>query len=173
MHTKKEIQLLMRQTHQRNQDTLMAVDAAEGEHIGKTWSSRNKTSKPRDMIKGLRDPINNEYTRDLKKITQIAAEYHKKLQHEGHNPMAPLNEPKSSEILNLIRARLSAESKEFLNENLLEDQVREAIKKTATDKAPGPDDIPINLWKSMDDQFWEERNKGNTKKKCNIVWALT
>ena len=47
---KREIQSLIRETHQRNREKVAAIDAAEGECIGKTWSNRFKEAKPRDTI---------------------------------------------------------------------------------------------------------------------------
>ena len=53
LHLKKEMQALLKETHQRNRDILSATDEAEGEKIGKTWLNHFKKSKPRDTIKCL------------------------------------------------------------------------------------------------------------------------
>ena len=39
-HIRKEIQELVRKTHHSIRDQLVAVDAVEGEKIGKTWSNQ-------------------------------------------------------------------------------------------------------------------------------------
>jgi hypothetical protein len=70
---KKEIQCLTKETHQYKRNATAAIDAAEGEVIGKTWSNRAKVSKPRDTIKSLRDPDLNLPTRNSKRMAQIAA----------------------------------------------------------------------------------------------------
>ena len=172
-HLKKEIRLLLKDAHQRNRDLLSAVDAAEGEQIGKTWSSRHKESKPRDTIKNLKDPATNETTRDSQRMAGIAAEYHDNLQRDGHDPRAQPDGQSLDEILNRISARTSENSKRELATQITEDEVRVAIQKTTKEKAPGLDGIPIDLWKSLDDQYRAATEENNPGRKCNIVWILT
>ena len=50
-HIRREIRALVKLTHQNDRDFMAAVDAAEGEKIGKTWSNRHKVKKPRDTVK--------------------------------------------------------------------------------------------------------------------------
>lgn len=45
-HIRKQIRQLVQLTHQYNRDHLVAIDAAEGEKIGKTWSNWHKVKKP-------------------------------------------------------------------------------------------------------------------------------
>ena len=85
-HLKKEIQLLYRDAHHKSRDILAAVDAAEGERIGKAWSNRHKENKPRDTIKCIVDPNTGIPTKISKEMAEIAASYHDSLQHEGHDP---------------------------------------------------------------------------------------
>jgi len=172
-HIKKEIQSLLKETHRRNRDMISAIDAVEGERIGKTWSNRHKENKPRDTIKCLRDPETNETTRDSVKMTNITAKYHENLQSDEHNPRDPPNRQHLDEILGQLKTRLSDKNKTELAKTITEDQVREAIKKTSNEKAPGMDGIPIELWKKMDDQFIESKENENTERKCDIVWILT
>jgi len=174
IHIKKEIQMLLKETHQRNRETLSAIDTVEGEKIGKTWSNRHKENKPRDTIKCLRDPETDEVTRDSAKMTNITAKYHEKLQSDEHDPRAPPNRQHLEEILNQLETKLSNKSKAELANPITEDQVREAIKKTSNEKAPGLDGIPIELWKRMDDQYTESlKNEDPNERKCNITWILT
>ena len=168
---KKEIQCLMKDSHRQNRDTVSAIDAAEGEKIGKTWSNRFKESKPRDTIKCLRSPADNTLTYNSQKMTQIAATYHNNLQFEGQDPRNIENSAKLNASLNNLKMKLSDENKSKLREKITEEEVRYAIKKTNNEKAPGLDGIPIELWKSMDDQY--KSDKSNPKKKCNIIWCLT
>ena len=171
VHIKKEIQRLTKESHNQQRDGLVATDAAEGEKIGKTWSNRHKTSKPRDTIKCLRDPENGSLTHDSTRMTQIAATYHDKIQSNDREQHATTNLQKLEATLNCLKTKLSMESKQKLREQITEEEVRNAIRKTNNDKAPGLDGIPIELWKSMDDQF--KNDKSNPKKKCDIVWCLT
>ena len=169
---KKQIQCLTRETHQHARDRLAAIDAAEGEKIGKTWSSRHKTNKPRDTIKRLKTSP-NETTTNSKKMAEVAGKYHYDLQFADHTPYNPPNAQKLSEALRPIKTRLSNASKEKLSIQISEDEVRRAIKKSTNDKAPGLDGIPIELWKSLDDQFRSGQNDPEPNNKCNIVWSLT
>ena len=172
VHIKKQIQCLIRDTHQHNRDRLAAIDTAEGEKIGRTWSNRHKTNKPRDTIKSLKTS-QNETTTNSKIMAEMAAKYHHDLQFANHIPYDPPNNQKLSDILRPIKTRLSNASKVKLSTQILEDDIRQAIKKSANDKAPGLDGIPIELWKSLDDQYQSAQNNPGPNKKCNIVWSLT
>ena len=170
---KKEIQLLVKGTHQYGRDRVAAIDAAEGEVIGKTWSRRAKINTPRDTIKALKDPVPNTTTRDSRRMAQIAAEHHENLQHQGHNPHDPPNKRDLDEILSHIRTKVSEANKIALSENTSEKEIRNAMRKTANDKAPGLDGIPIELWRSMDDCFRAAKSDDPEKRRCNIVQILT
>ena len=172
-HLKKEIQALHRDLHDRNRDRLAAIDEAEGEHIGKTWTSRHKERKPRDTIKCLRTTETGETTKNLKEMTEIAAKYHEKIQLNDHNPREPPNADLLNEILSGIRAKVTTRSKEMLAEQISEEEVREAIRRTNNEKAPGLDGIPIELWRSLDEQYMASKKNSNADKKCDIVWILT
>ena len=170
---KKEIQCLVKETHQYKRDSVAAVDAAEGEIIGKTWSRRARINNPRDTIKALKDPETSAPTQDAKEMARIAAKHHENLQFVDHDPYASPDDTVIDDILKNIKVRVSEENKTLLSESISEDDVRQAIKKSSKDKAPGLDGIPIELWKSMDDQFKASENGPPEKMKCNIVWILT
>ena len=172
-HLKKEIRLLQKETHQTRRDLQAAIDATEGEQIGKTWSSRHKESKPRDTIKCLKDPNTNEPTKNSQRMATIAAKYHENLQRDGHDPSAAPERRTLEEVLNYVGARTSEESKRELTKSITEDEVRNAIQKTIKEKAPGLDGIPIELWKSLDDQFQASAGNPTTGRKCNMIWVLT
>lgn len=106
-------------------------------------------------------------------MADIAARYHTGLQHNGQRPNQEPDRAEIGEILNNMRAKLSAESKKKLSEAMDEERVREAIRETNREKAPGLDGIPIELWKSLDDQFLASEKEGVTNPKCNIVRLLT
>lgn len=173
IHLKKRIQLLHKETHQRNRDSLAAVNVVEGEHIGKTWSNRNKESKPRDTIKRLKNPNTNETTKNPTEIAEIAARYHKTLQHDGHDPR---NQPETNALMNVlkhIKPRVSEENKRKLTNQIMEDKIRTVMNNTTNEKAPGPDGIPVDLWKSLKNQFQATKGKPRNERNCNITWILT
>ena len=135
-HLKKEIHLLHKETHQHKRDIQAAVDAVEGEQIGKMWSSRHKESKPRDTIKCLRDPVTDKPMKNSKRMAVIAAEYHENLQSDRQDLRVEPNEEELEETLNCVKAKMSDGSKRELTEQITEDEVRNAIQKTIKEKAP-------------------------------------
>ena len=171
-HLKKEIQLLNREAHWKNRDTLAAIDAAEGERIGKTWSNRHKENKPRDMIKRIIDPVTNNPTRISKEMARIAANYHEKLQHDGHDPRDQPEHQALEDVLRNVKMKLSKEGKTALSKPISEEEIREAIRITTSEKAPGPDGIPIELWKSLDNQHLATKDGRMEDRCCNIIWVL-
>ena len=171
LHLKKEMLTLLKETHQKNRDILSAIDEAKGEKIGKTWSRRFKENKPRDTIKHLRDPETNSITCESHRMAQVAASYHENIQFEGHDPLKLTDNPELRECLNRLRTRLSSEAKQKLTEQISGGEIRTAIRKTNSDKAPGLDGIPTELWRSLDDQYTND--KAQPRKKCDIVWALS
>ena len=173
MHLKNRIRTLNQDVHRKNRDTLAAVDAVEGERIGKTWSNRHKKNKPRDTIKGLRRPHTNNLTRNSKEMAEITARYHEDIQNDGHNPLIPPDENSLEDILRHIKRKTSEGSKIYLAEQITEQEVRNAIRKTTSEKAPGPDGIPIDLWKALDDRYLATKDNPPGTSNCNIVWTLT
>ena len=172
IHLRKEIMVLTKQMHQHNRDQVAAVDAAEGEKIGKTWSNRHKANKPRDTLARLKELEGGGTTDDPRRMVKIAATYHDRIQRAGLN-RAGNTEGERSRILGLLRAKLSDRSKTALNGQMSEEEVRNAIDKTNRDKAPGLDGIPIELWKSLADQRKDADNRGEPEKRCDIAWILT
>ena len=73
--------------------------------------------------------------RNLKEMAEIAKRYHNEIQSNNCDPGAPPDGQEINEILGPIRTRLSIRSKQKLAETVSEDEVREAIRKTASDKA--------------------------------------
>ena len=174
---KKEIQKIFKDSHQHNRNNSAAIDAAEGEQIGKTWSNRYKNTHPRDTIKRLKNPHTNETTDISKEMADIAATHHREIQYNDHKPTAHPNRAKLDKILSPVKAKLSNHSIELLKKSISEEDVLKALKKSSNDKAPGLDGIPVELWKLLNDQYTSAKKNDddidNKKKKCNIIWILT
>ena len=149
------------------------MDAAEGEKIGKTWSNRHRVRRPRDTIKCLKDPLKGGTTDDPKRMADIAAQYHESAQLQGHDPAEEPVHGGVEEIVGQIWARVSERDGRTLSAEVEEEQVRKAMRDTNREKAPGLDGIPVELWKSMDDQFLESENEEGPNRRCNIIWVLT
>ena len=128
IHLRKEIMVLTKQAHQHNRDQVAAIDAAEGEKIGKTWSNRHKINKPRDTLARLTELDGADTTDDPKRMAEIAAAYHDRLQQDGV-ARAENTGGERDRILGLLRARLSDRSKTALREQISEEHVRSAIEK--------------------------------------------
>ena len=47
------------------------------------------------------------------------------------------------------------------------------MRKTTNEKAPGPDGIPVDLWKILDDQFLATKHQPPATRNCDIVGILT
>ena len=75
------------------------------------------------------------------------------------------------EILSNINTKMSEESRRTLADRITEGEIRDTIRKTTSEKAPGPDGIPIEIWKSLDDQATKDGPAAD--RKCNIVWVLS
>ena len=172
-HLKNRIRVLNEGIHHKNRNNLAATDAAEGERIGKIWSNRHKENKPRDTIKCLKVPGTNNRTKISKEMAGIAAQYHSDIQHEGHDPQNQPNAEALDEILRHIRRKASDDSKRYLSEQITEEEVREAMRKTTNEKAPGPDGIPVDLWKTLDDRFLATKNNPPATRNCDIIGILT
>ena len=173
VHLRRKIQTLVRLTHTNKRERTAAIDAVEGEKIGKMWSNRHKVAKPRDTIKLLTNPSMCEPTDVPAEMADIASEYHAQLQFQEHDPRDKTEKPVRQHILGLLKSRLSPTSKALLSGRTTEQQVRTAIRKTNLEKAPGPDGIPIELWRSMDDQYRDAVKRGEPESRCDIVWVLT
>lgn len=172
-HIRREIHALIKLTHQNDRDFPAAVDTAEGEKIGKTWSNHHKVKKPQDIIKCLRELTGEGTVEGPKDMAEIAARCHETLQHQEHDPIVGPEGTRLEDILGRLRARVSETRRKELKEDTNEDQVREALRKTNREKAPGLDGIPIEQWKSMDNQFLEANKQTEPNQKCDIVWVLT
>ena len=147
-------------------------DTAEGERIGKTWSNRHKENKPRDTIKCIINLVTNNPTRISKEMARIAANYHEKLQHDGHNPREQPEHQALEDVLRDVKMKLSEEGKMALSKPISEEEIREAIQIMTSEKAPGPDRIPIELWKSLDNQYLATKDGRMEDRCCNIIWVL-
>ena len=150
-HLKSKIQALTKDVHDRNWNTLATIEAADGERIGKMWSNRHKENKPCNTIKCLKLPNSEHRMRDSREMAKIAVKHHRDIQHKGHNPRAQPDKDTLNEILQNVKRRTSEDSKRLLAEHITEGEVQEAMRKTTNEKVPGPDGIPIDLWKTLDD----------------------
>lgn len=173
MHIQKQIWGLVKLTHQYNREYLAVVDVVEGEKIGKTWSNQHKERKPRDMVKCLNRLDAGGAMNSPKEMAEVAATYHERIQHNDQDPTLGPGRTTLENVLNPIRAKLSEASKGKLCEDIDKESVREAIRNTNPEKAPGLDGIPVELWKAPDSQFQVKRGNNNTSPRCNIVWVLT
>ena len=146
----------------------------EGETMSKHWVRSAKENSPRDTIRALRNPLEDENRRITRsdKMAELAKNYHKQLLSIDRNPQEEPDETKLRNTLRNIKAKLSPRNIEMLKEHVDETEVTTALRDSANDKAAGLDGIPIELWKLLHQQY--KSAKPNERNKfCNITRVLT
>ena len=146
----------------------------EGETMSKHWVRSAKENTPRDTIRALRNPLEDETYRVTRsdKMAELAKNYHEQLLSIDRNPREAPNEAKLEKTLENIQAELSPGNIEKMKEHVDETEVTAALRDMANDKAAGLDGIPVELWKLLHQQY--KSAKPNERHKfCNITQVLT
>src|SRR5258706_3170012 len=131
------------------------------ERSSKLWFSLNKIQAKSAGIMSLIDPALNEETQNPKDMLEIARNHHSQQQSE---PQMNKSRKRAIEtILAGIKKKLNEDEKEEINKEISYREVREALKKSPNSKAPGPDGIPNEFWKT--ELKW--RGKKKKEKKIN------
>ncbi|KAK7016575.1 Endonuclease/exonuclease/phosphatase, partial [Favolaschia claudopus] len=146
------------QQHSKARINARIRNKLEGEVISKYWSMINKPKKPRDIIHRLRKPRAPNAPEDAPPIYEtnsgnmanIARNYHNDIQHDRNNTPPDEREATIQTVLGRTARRLSEEQAETLRKNLTREDVVEALKLSANDKAPGEDGIMYEVWKILD-----------------------
>ncbi|KAK7000162.1 Endonuclease/exonuclease/phosphatase, partial [Favolaschia claudopus] len=141
-----KIAKLMKQKHNDARLTAQVRNRLEGEVIGEYWSRINKPHKPRDVISRLRKPTEDpeeqaQYETNSKRMATMARDYHDNLQEDRSDTPADIREEKINQVLNRIEAKVTPEQHDTLKQRLTLEEVRYALRKSASRKAPGLDGI--------------------------------
>ncbi|THH18572.1 hypothetical protein EUX98_g8936 [Antrodiella citrinella] len=148
----------------------------EGETISKYWSQINKDKKPRDVIFALKKPEPRrehepEYEIDSKKMSNLARNYHENLQ-EAEPVINPLlRAEKTKALLDQIERKATDQQKEELKNELTENDVENALKKSQSGSAAGIDGATYDLWKTLNERFKEDERAEQPA--FNVVKLLT
>ncbi|KAL1741664.1 Endonuclease/exonuclease/phosphatase, partial [Schizophyllum fasciatum] len=170
---RQELDNLQRMRLGKTRKTAQARFFAEGEEMGKYWTSVNKTKAPREIIYRLRIPDNEgpEFATKSRDMARVARDYHEKLQQEEISA----NETQAEaikDVLQFVKRKISDENRQKMAEKVTEDQVRQAIRLAPTDKGAGLDGLPAELWKALDrrHQVSEKETRFNVVKTLTMVY---
>ena len=135
----------------------------KGESINRYWTRVNNPRTPRDLLHRLRDPTTNRIETRSDKMANITAHYHKCLQEEGLLPET--NDLRRAAIAQALDAipvpqRLTDPDNSPLNSTLPRDKIGQALRNVKLGTAAGPDGIPYELWKHLDDIHKVARENG-------------
>ncbi|KAF5377136.1 hypothetical protein D9757_001831 [Collybiopsis confluens] len=131
----------------------------EGEIPTRYWSQANKEQKPRDVMYILRKPGFREnengvipgdaYERDSERMAELAGKYHRALQYADIPPEEPERKNHILATLEPIKQCLSEEQEELMAREITTNDVRQALKLSKNNSAPGLDGIPYEVYKSI------------------------
>ena len=173
----KELEILehIRERDRKN-DTRAAI-SNHGEVLGGIWSAMNKDRKPRDLIYRMKVPNvpPTVYERDSRRTTNLARNYHEKLQNQDiHSTDDPEEyQRKMDRILNEIPddQRMSDLDRRETDWSIDYTQVAIALKLSKNGTATGLDGCPYELWKELDALYDTTEKEG--KVGFDIIAILT
>ncbi|KAK6978285.1 hypothetical protein R3P38DRAFT_2449212, partial [Favolaschia claudopus] len=133
------------QNHKKARISANIRNRLEGEVISKYWSMINKPQKPRDVIHRLRKPPNPNqpntgtaiYESDSRRMANIARNHHNNIQNERRDSTEDERKQTIQRVLSRTARHLSPEQIELLKKKLTREDIVEAMKASANDKAPG------------------------------------
>ncbi|PPQ77610.1 hypothetical protein CVT24_005290 [Panaeolus cyanescens] len=145
-----ELRTLSIQVHRNKRDEIAAKFWMEGETIGKPWINVNKNVTPRETIFRLKKPESNptEYITRAEDMAEMAKNYHDNLQEMGTEQRRETRQPENT-CLEEVKAKLNTEEREFMNEELTEEDIRRAIRELPNGKSPGLDGLTTELYKKL------------------------
>ena len=146
----------------------------EGETMLKHWVRSAKESAPRDTIRALKNPLQEQGQRETRsdQMAELARNYHEQLLALDRNPVEEPNEEKLTKALENIDTALSPENVERLRKDITEEEIEAALTDSANDKAAGLDGIPTELWKLLHQQY-KSVKENEQDKYCNITSVLS
>ncbi|KAL1749169.1 Endonuclease/exonuclease/phosphatase, partial [Schizophyllum fasciatum] len=167
---RQELDNLQRMRLGKSRKTAQARFFAEGEEMGKYWTSINKAKAPREIIYRLRIPEEGgpEFATKSRDMARVARDYHEKLQQEEISGSASQDDA-IEDVLQFVRRKISNENRQRMAEPITEDQVRQAIRSAPTDKGAGLDGLPAELWKALD----RRQQVGEKDTRFDVVRTLT
>jgi len=134
-----------------------------GESCSKWYFNLNKERKEKEYITKLINKEGKTLTK-TEDMVRTASEHHKELQKEQMT--SETRRLATQKIHKAIKSKLSKESIEMLEKLTEETEIRNALKKTANNKAPGKDGIPYEFYK-----MWIKPHRSK-ERKPDITYIL-
>jgi len=143
------------------------------ETICRDWVRSNRAKKPRDTIFCLFSPLDNAPTPeyDSHRMSQIARDYHERLQSKDRPPTQEPEPGKLGKILDNISSKTSPRQKVELAKYLSTGDVHKALHGSGNDRAAGLDGVPMEMWKKMSD-LYDAFSGASANPFCDVVGSL-
>jgi hypothetical protein len=103
-------------------------------------------------------------------MATLARNYHNKIQKDGRETAPDIRDHTIDVVLERTARRVSASQKQTLSRRLTRDDVKQALKLSANNKAPGLNGFTYEFWKTLDARF--ETAKSLEKPGFDILRAL-
>ncbi|KAJ7266032.1 Endonuclease/exonuclease/phosphatase, partial [Mycena rebaudengoi] len=171
--TEKLAKLQMRR-HSNSRMSAQVKNRLEGEIIGRYWSSINKSKKPRELISRLKKSPPEaevvEYEKNSKKMATMAMKYHDKIQSDRRETAPDIRDHTIDVVLVRTARKVTPEQEADLSAKLSIEDVKNALKLSANNKAPGLNGINYEVWKILDSRY--QTNVSQEKPAFDILGAL-
>lgn len=124
----------------------------KGERINKYWSKVNNPRMPHDLIYRLIHPNTQELITRSDKMSELARDYHNKIQREGL--LHPMTEPRRSAITEALDAipdnqKLNDPHLSLLDLIITHEALESTLRLSKRGSAAGPDGLPYELWSHL------------------------
>jgi len=134
----------------------------DSEMVSKSWFGLNKSRAANTAIKSLFKENGGNETKDPLEMLEIARSYHSKLQREL--TMNTTRERAIESILANMRETLDEKGNTEMGKETTYKEVYEVLKRAPNGKAPGPDGIPNEFWKTEINWRNNEKEEENRTK---------
>jgi len=144
-----------------------------GETMSKHWVKSAKENTPRDTIRSLRNPLgdmNHKVTRS-DEMAKLAREYYEALLSVDKNPLRKVDEEEFDKITNTLETKLDKEMQDDMSKQISSEDVEAALNGSASEKSPGLDRIPMEMWKLVHQQYKSAKDS-EQHEYCNITEIL-
>lgn len=159
--------------------TVKVNNTIHGETVCKQWTSSFKEHTPRDdIIYTLRDPRKTvqPYVIESKKMAEVARNHHHNLIRDGISEDENEDErsAKIDKVLDLVKEdqKLPEKEKQYLEKQLLYEDIIKAMRRSKNGKSTGINSIPYEFWKLINAIHTKNTKERPNEASFNIVPAL-
>lgn len=153
--------------------TVASKHWVQSETMSKYWTRPNVAPLPSIVIPELRrsDCVESGYTSNTKQMAEVARAHYDGLQDCDPLEQGEMHEEYIADALEPADARLQNEQKAHLAEKIAREEVAGAIRAAATNKAPGLDGLPSEVWKTY--AKWHDADVKKGRPAVDVTLALT